>query len=129
MTDCRFTGNEPSPKGFGYCAHNQMIGTIRMGTDGQEWIVKSIPKAGTRRWVPLLGQIKKRIAKSRSNRSRSKKSKSKRRVSRKSKSKKSKSKRRVSRKSKSRKSKSKSKPRRRRTTSKKGRKRKGKKRN
>ena len=44
-----FTGNEPSPKGVGYCAGNRQIGEIRIGKDGNLWIVKAI-SSGIRRW-------------------------------------------------------------------------------
>jgi len=29
-----YKGNEPSPKGLGYCAHSEEIGTIKKGLDG-----------------------------------------------------------------------------------------------
>jgi len=35
-----YKGNEPSPKGFGYCAHSQEIGIEKKGTDGNNWIIK-----------------------------------------------------------------------------------------
>ena len=34
-----FKGTEPSPKGLGYCAHSEKIGTIKKGKDGNEWII------------------------------------------------------------------------------------------
>jgi len=36
-----YIGNEPSPKGLGYCAHAEKIGSVRKGKDGNEWINKS----------------------------------------------------------------------------------------
>jgi hypothetical protein len=35
-----YTGDEPSPKGLGYCAHAEKIGTIKKGKDGNMWIIK-----------------------------------------------------------------------------------------
>ena len=32
-------GTEPSPKGLGYCAHAEKIGSIRVGNDGNVWKV------------------------------------------------------------------------------------------
>jgi hypothetical protein len=45
----RFRGNEPSPKGVGYCAGNRQIGEIRIGRDNRLWIVK-VTSNGSRRW-------------------------------------------------------------------------------
>ena len=36
----KYNGNEPSPKGLGYCAHAEKNGTIKKGKDGNKWIVK-----------------------------------------------------------------------------------------
>ena len=47
----RFIGNEPSPKGFGFCAHAENIGTIQKGQDGMPWIVK---KYKVHRWVKVV---------------------------------------------------------------------------
>ena len=33
-----YIGNEPSPKGLGYCAHAEEPGTIKKGKDGNNWI-------------------------------------------------------------------------------------------
>ncbi len=35
-----YTGKEPSPKGLGYCAHTQSVGTVRTGKDGYKWVVR-----------------------------------------------------------------------------------------
>jgi hypothetical protein len=35
-----FTGKEPSPKGFGYCARHEKEGNVRKGTDGHMWVVR-----------------------------------------------------------------------------------------
>ena len=40
----KYNGNEPSPKGLGYCAHAEKNGTIKKGKDGNKWIVKKLPK-------------------------------------------------------------------------------------
>ena len=45
-----YKGNEPSPKGLGYCAHNENIGVIKKGTDGNKWII-TITKKGIKRWI------------------------------------------------------------------------------
>lgn len=34
-----YKGNEPSPKGLGYCAHSEEVGTIKSGLDNNLWIV------------------------------------------------------------------------------------------
>ena len=36
---CHYTGREPSPKGFGLCAHEMTEGTRSKGTDGNLWKV------------------------------------------------------------------------------------------
>jgi hypothetical protein len=45
-----YTGDEPSPKGLGYCAHAEKIGTIKKGKDGNIWIIKKT-KCGKQRWI------------------------------------------------------------------------------
>jgi len=42
-----YIGDEPSPKGLGYCAHPETEGTIMKGRDGNNWI-----KTGTR-WYKM----------------------------------------------------------------------------
>lgn len=44
-----YKGTEPSPKGLGYCAHVEKIGTKKKGLDGNMWIVKKI-SSGSKRW-------------------------------------------------------------------------------
>lgn len=44
-----YKGTEPSPKGFGYCAHTEKLGKKRKGKDGNIWIVKETIK-GSKRW-------------------------------------------------------------------------------
>ena len=34
-----YKGDEPCPKGFGYCAHAEQVGIIRIGQDGNASIV------------------------------------------------------------------------------------------
>lgn len=62
-----FTGKEPSPKGFGYCAHAEKIGQRKKGKDGKMWIVKSVVlksrKTRSRRWVRVPSTTKSKIAK------------------------------------------------------------------
>jgi hypothetical protein len=45
----KYTGNEPSPKGSGYCAHAEKVNTKKKGKDGNTWIVKKISN-GSKRW-------------------------------------------------------------------------------
>lgn len=45
-----YIGNEPSPKGLGYCAHSEKIGVVRKGLDGNKWIISTTSK-GIKRWV------------------------------------------------------------------------------
>ena len=52
-----YKGNEPSPKGLGYCAHCEEIGSLCVGLDGNEWIVAK-NKKNIKRWI-----IHKRIIK------------------------------------------------------------------
>jgi hypothetical protein len=42
-----YKGTEPSPKGFGYCAHSEKEGTIMKGTDGNNW------KCSSSRWIKM----------------------------------------------------------------------------
>ena len=64
--DCKryYRGDEPSPKGLGYCAHAEKINQRRKGRDGKFWVVKVIKlKTGKRirRWV----RVKKAMTKKR----------------------------------------------------------------
>ncbi len=45
-----YKGDEPSPKGLGYCAHSEKVGTIKKGKDGHSWIIQETSKK-VRRWV------------------------------------------------------------------------------
>ena len=44
-----YRGNEPSPKGLGYCAHGEDIGCIKKGLNENQWIVVELSN-GTKRW-------------------------------------------------------------------------------
>ena len=64
--DCKryYRGDEPSPKGLGYCAHAEKINQRRKGRDGKFWVVKAITmKSGKRirRWT----RVKKAVTKKR----------------------------------------------------------------
>jgi len=48
-----YKGNEPSPKGFGYCGHAEKLGKKRKGIDGSFWIVVK-NKSGIKRWTKLV---------------------------------------------------------------------------
>ena len=100
-----YKGNEPSPKGLGYCAHTQSVGTSKTGNDGNIWIVKTTYK-GTKRWVKNSNSNKKTPVKRKSPKRVSKKKasgkrKAPKRVSKKKTSGKRKSTRKVSKKKKS----------------------------
>lgn len=45
----KYAGTEPSPKGLGYCAHAQAVGSKRDGLDGEKWQVRE-DKNGTKSW-------------------------------------------------------------------------------
>ncbi len=47
-----YKGNEPSPKGLGYCAHAEKLGTQMKGKDGNMWVIKETSKK-IKRWVKL----------------------------------------------------------------------------
>lgn len=44
-----FKGDEPSPKGLGFCAHAETPGKTRKGRDGRKWVVREDAK-GTKSW-------------------------------------------------------------------------------
>jgi len=48
---CKYTGNEPSPKGLGYCAHSGKLYTIRLGLDNNYWYIS--PIGDSQRWKHL----------------------------------------------------------------------------
>ena len=44
-----YKGTEPSPKGLGYCAHSEDVGTIKKGNDGNKWIIANVKNI--KRWI------------------------------------------------------------------------------
>lgn len=44
-----YTGNEPSPKGNGFCARHEKIGTKKRGRDKKMWVVRSVKLATNKR--------------------------------------------------------------------------------
>ena len=44
-----YKGTEPSPKGLGYCAHSEDVGTIKRGNDGNQWIIIAVKNI--KRWI------------------------------------------------------------------------------
>lgn len=53
-----YKGTEPSPKGRGYCAHNEKIGSTKLGRDRKKWAVRKFGK--TKRWVKVRVAKKKK---------------------------------------------------------------------
>jgi len=49
----KYKGDEPSPKGLGWCAHGEKEGEVRKGRDGNKWIVKKV-SSGSLRWVKVV---------------------------------------------------------------------------
>jgi hypothetical protein len=49
-----YTGREPSPKGLGYCAHSEGMGTRRIGNDGNMWITQQ-DRLGRMAWKKYAG--------------------------------------------------------------------------
>lgn len=45
-----YKGTEPSPKGLGFCAHSEKLGTVRKGLDNNTWKIEANIK-GVKRWV------------------------------------------------------------------------------
>ena len=52
-----YKGNEPSPKGLGYCAHAEKLNKKKKGKDGNMWIVSETSK-GVKRWIILKKEKK-----------------------------------------------------------------------
>jgi uncharacterized protein YwqG len=46
-----YKGTENSPLGLGYCSFNEEIGTIKIGKNGKQWIVKQTKKS--KRWSEI----------------------------------------------------------------------------
>lgn len=51
-----YKGTEPSPKGLGYCAHSEKVGTKRKGKDGNQWIIKQVKTS--KRWMKIKSVAK-----------------------------------------------------------------------
>ena len=49
----KYKGDEPSPKGIGWCAHGEKEGKVRKGLDSNKWIVKKVSN-GSLRWVKVV---------------------------------------------------------------------------
>ena len=52
-----YTGNEPSPKGNGFCARHEKIGTKKRGRDKKMWVVRSVKLASnkkSKRWFRVV---------------------------------------------------------------------------
>ena len=47
-----YKGDEPSPKGLGYCAHAEPEGSQKKGKDGNMWEVKTV-SSGSKRWMKI----------------------------------------------------------------------------
>lgn len=47
-----YKGDEPSPKGLGYCAHAEKLGAKKKGKDGNTWVIQQTAKK-VKRWVKL----------------------------------------------------------------------------
>ena len=54
-----YKGTEPSPKGRGFCAHAERVGSVMKGTDNKMWKVQLI-KNKTKRWVRVKSITKKK---------------------------------------------------------------------
>ncbi len=52
-----YKGTEPSPKGLGYCAHSEDVGTIKKGNDGNKWIIVNVKNI--KRWIKYNKKISK----------------------------------------------------------------------
>ena len=47
-----YKGDEPSPKGLGFCAHAEPEGSRKKGKDGNMWEVKMV-SSGSKRWMKV----------------------------------------------------------------------------
>lgn len=50
-----YKGIEPSPKGLGFCAHAEKLGSIKKGLDGNQWKIESTAQ-GVKRWVKQISK-------------------------------------------------------------------------
>jgi len=48
-SDRIYKGNEPSPKGLGYCEYVESVGTKKRGKDGNMWVI-IFKKNGVKKW-------------------------------------------------------------------------------
>jgi hypothetical protein len=53
-----YKGDEPSPKGLGYCAHAEKVGTMKKGRDGNKWIISETSKK-IKRWIKISSKKEK----------------------------------------------------------------------
>ena len=51
-----YNGDEPSPKGLGYCAHAEKLGILKKGKDGNIW-KNEVTVKGVKRWVKHKSKI------------------------------------------------------------------------
>ena len=51
----KYSGKEPSPKGFGYCAHCTPLQVTMKGTDGNLWENQEYSKG--KRWVMIRNDM------------------------------------------------------------------------
>ena len=57
-----YKGTEPSPKGRGFCARHEKIGTKKRGTNKKMWVVRSVKLSSgkhSKRWFKVLPKAKK----------------------------------------------------------------------
>jgi len=47
-----YKGDEPSPKGLGYCAHAEPEGSRKKGKDGNMWEARTVD-SGSKRWIKM----------------------------------------------------------------------------
>lgn len=58
-----YKGTEPSPRGRGFCAKHEKIGTKKRGKDKKMWVVRSVKMSTgkrSKRWFKVLGKPKPR---------------------------------------------------------------------
>lgn len=51
-----YKGDEPSPKGLGWCAHSENEGTIKKGKDGKNWIIQKT-SIGSKKWLRIKNKV------------------------------------------------------------------------
>ena len=55
-----YKGDEPSPKGRGYCASAEPVGTKKKGLDGKMWVVRKVKNG--KRWFKVKSKEKKKTS-------------------------------------------------------------------